>query len=89
MPGTRLDTKAGILTNTVTALPRPHARELTETPLPFLEWSLVETGMTSWVGQEKEPIHASGVKDCDESRIIPVQVGIPSGVRIAGQPAAP
>ena len=87
MPGTRLDTKAGILTNTVTALPRPHARELTETPLPFLEWSLVETGMTSWVGQEKEPIHASGVKDCDESRITPVQVGIPSGVRIAGQPA--
>ena len=60
MPGTRQDTKAGMISNTVTALPRPHAaRELADTPLPFLDWSLVETGMTNWVGERKEPIPAS------------------------------
>ncbi|MHB0940078.1 MAG: hypothetical protein ACYC6A_27085 [Armatimonadota bacterium] len=88
MPGTRQDTKAGILISTVSTLPRPHAaRELTDTPLPFLDWSLVETGMTNWAGERKEPIPASEARDYDESGIVPVQVGIPSGVRIMGQPA--
>lgn len=86
---TQHETKTGIITHTVSTVQRHHAtRELGELPLPFLDWSLVESGATNWLADTNQQIPSGEAHAFPEEHIMPAQIGVPSGVRIRVQRAS-
>ncbi len=65
---------------------RPVTLELGETPIPFVDWSMVETGHIGWMGNDGEVVPLNGEHSyTDEKQILPVPFSLPSGIRIRSQ----
>ena len=62
--------------------------ELTKTPLPFVDWAMVECGHVGWMGPGGEVAPLNDPHDiADPDSVIPVPFSIASGVRLRAQPA--
>jgi len=60
--------------------------ELSETPLPFLDWSIVEVGHIGWMGERGDVAPLNEPHDYkDEKQILPVPFSVASGVEIRVQ----
>jgi len=65
---------------------KPLVFELSETPLPFLDWSVVDVGQIGWIGERGDVVPLSEKHDYqDEKQILPVPFSVASGVRIRAQ----
>jgi hypothetical protein len=59
---------------------------LNTTPLPFLDWAMVETGYIGWLGERGDVVPLNDPHDYTQrEQILPVPFSVPSGIEIQAQ----
>src|SRR5581483_1248894 len=67
--------------------PREIMFDLNQSPLPFLDWALVEAGQLAWAGRDGQKLQLDGDGSTPIGQIHVEYVGSPRGIRIRRQAA--